>query len=377
MQSRMKKYYEKSNENINNKVEKDFTPSEGSSRTKRNQNLYKEVSNLELEDFDLNSNAQVLGDNPKNIDINDIKGIIEEKYPEKKKNKSFGDVDNTVESTLGEIHLDETREYDINSIIKDVKSKKEVNYEEDRLKKVHDSQMEILKDLESLSSKKDNNSTNEKPGKKKSKKNNQEQTLMDLIDTITAKELVSKEEIEKKDEEETSGELDPLDILQDLRGDDENTKVMGVLNEETINEAEMTKKFEDFIYGAENDNPEEDMNTLDLAISERRRKNSQSKEKEAANEDENPTNYYTTADLGNIMDTKTLEIEKSETKELDKSFVTNTSNFTQSDFDDFNDLKDDMRSTKIIIKILMVIIVIVFIVGCIFFINNYFNLGLF
>lgn len=377
MQSRMNKYYDK-NEDTKKDINRSEIIQEGSSRTKRNQKLYKEVSNLELEDFDLNSNAKVLGDNPKNIDINDIKGIIEKKYPEKKKNKSFGD---TAETNLEEIHLDETREYDINSILKDVKSKKEVNYEEDRLKKVHDSQMEILKDLESLSSKKDNGISNKSNKKNKSSKDKQEQTLIDLIDTITAKELISKEELDSKEEvdskedfEESSHELDPLDILQDLKGDDENTKVMGVLSEETINEDEMSRRFENFVYGDDDD----DTDSLDIKISEKRKeKNKEKDSEEVTITEESQTNYYTTADLGNIMDTKTLEIEPSDTESIDKSFITNTSNFTQSDFDDFNDLKEDMHATKVIIRILMVIIVIVFIVGCIFFINNYFNLGLF
>ena len=43
----------------------------------------------------------------------------------------------------------------------------------------------------------------------------------------------------------------------------------------------------------------------------------------------------------------------------------------QSDFDDFNDLKDDMKATKIIIRILIILIVVAFIVGAVFFLNNF------
>ena len=134
MQSRMDKYYD-------GEVEETIS----SSRVKRNEKLYKEVSNLELEDFDLNSNVSVIGNNTDNININDIKNILDKKYHEHPRKKSFGD---TKEMQLPEIHLDETREYDINSILEKAKEKKEVNYEEDRLKKIRNTQYDVLKSLD-------------------------------------------------------------------------------------------------------------------------------------------------------------------------------------------------------------------------------------
>ena len=50
-QSRMEKYYNDEPEVV--------IPS----RLKKNKELYKEVSNLELDGFDVNSNASVIGDN--------------------------------------------------------------------------------------------------------------------------------------------------------------------------------------------------------------------------------------------------------------------------------------------------------------------------
>ena len=60
--------------------------------------------------------------------------------------------------------------------------------------------------------------------------------------------------------------------------------------------------------------------------------------------------------------------------ELENSFYTTTNAFTQSDFDDFNDLKDDLKATKIIIRVLIVLIIIAFIAGALFFLNNYFHI---
>ena len=62
---------------------------------------------------------------------------------------------------------------------------------------------------------------------------------------------------------------------------------------------------------------------------------------------------------------------------IDNSFYTNSLSFTQSDFDDFNDLKEDINSHKIILHIIIVIITIAIIAGIIILLNNVLNLKLF
>ena len=73
------------------------------------------------------------------------------------------------------------------------------------------------------------------------------------------------------------------------------------------------------------------------------------------------------------------EVEESDTTEntIDNSFYTTNSVFTQSDFDDFNDLKEDVESTKIIIKVLIGIVILAFLVGVFFILNRIFNWGIF
>ena len=58
-------------------------------------------------------------------------------------------------------------------------------------------------------------------------------------------------------------------------------------------------------------------------------------------------------------------------------YLTNSLSFTQSDFDDFNDLKEDVASNKIILRILIVLVAIAIIIGCVILLNNGLNLGLF
>ncbi len=331
MQSRMDKYYD-------GEVEETIS----SSRVKRNEKLYKEVSNLELEDFDLNSNVSVIGNNTDNININDIKNILDKKYHEHPRKKSFGD---TKEMQLPEIHLDETREYDINSILEKAKEKKEVNYEEDRLKKIRNTQYDILKSLDIIEGEEeieDNDSKEHRDDKTPVVAGlESEKKLHDLIDTITAKEM-----IENESKLEVTGEMDPLDILSDLRGDDESTKVMGMLSEEL--EAADSEN-ERIIKG----------NTLGIE-----------KEPVVVNDEKTETEEIP-------LDKEKKNKKDGKVTNIDNSFVGNTTTFTQSDFDDFNDLKEDMHITKIIIRILIFTIIIIFIVALVVLANKYLGLGLF
>lgn len=368
MQSRMNKYYE----NLDD-IEQ-VVPT----RTKKNKDLYKEVSNLEIEDFDLNSNVSIIGDNSDNINIDDIKEILTEKYSEGKKKKSFGD---STDINLPEINLDETREYDINSILDKAKEEKEINYEKDRLKKLRDTQYDIFKDIEDYD-KNDEEKTEKKKGQKVVKKQEDEQELLELINTITSKELSN--EITK--EASAMDDLDPLDILTDLRGDDENTKVMGALadsKEDTLevilNDIDVSKDEEDatqkkdlFDEFEDNAYDHEEIDEDDI-IDVGENINKREDDKEVTNK---TVSYFKTEELGEVMSTKTLEIDKKKPTDVDNSFVSNTTKFNTSDFD-FNDLRDDMKATKVIIKILIVIIVIVFIIACVILLNKFLGLGLF
>jgi len=107
-----------------------------------------------------------------------------------------------------------------------------MHYEEDRLKKVNEDAESILKDID----------TDEiVESKVINEKKTDETELMELINTITAKELIR----EESNMETLVGEMDPLDLLSDLRGDDD-TRVMGAidavrevdeLNEEALRKA--------------------------------------------------------------------------------------------------------------------------------------------
>lgn len=272
-------------DNLSSRMDKYIDEKQGtsvSSRTRKNQRLYENINHDDLENVNLTSNAHVIGDNEKNINVDKIKEILEKKYQKAPpKRKSLYEEKETVPERNRE---EETKEYDINAIIEKAKLDKEVDYERDRLKKIRDTQYDILKGLDLEESKEEQN------------KNSKEQDLMNLINTITEKEQTQK--------------MNPLDLFTDLKGSD-NTEVYKGMNEE-ITKKELEKNVKDQVK-----------------------------------------------------------------KEIDKTFYTNSLSFTKSDFDDFNDLKEDIESNKTLIKILAIIIIIIVLVVILFLINFLFKLNWF
>ena len=280
MKTRMEKYYDEENNNI-------------ALRERKNKNLYENINDYEVEDYEIKTNATVLDNNAKNIDVEKIKKILDTKYNKQPKRRSI--VVDEADYQEPDISLDETREYDINAILEKARSEKEVDYEKERLKKIRDTQYDILNSLDIDTEKK------EEPIEEKNE-------LMDLINTITAKEL------EVKNQKE---DLDPLDILTDLKGSDNTVVVDGVHEEESVNETSPIMSLEE----ADKIKP-------------------------------------------TIMENKTQDL-------------TNTLQFTQSDFDDFNDLKKEVKSSRALIYIIIVIVCLILIAGVIIFLNKFLNLSLF
>ncbi len=280
MKTRMEKYYDEENNNI-------------ALRERKNKNLYENINDYEVEDYEIKTNATVLDNNAKNIDVEKIKKILDTKYNKQPKRRSI--VVDEEDYQEPDISLDETREYDINAILEKARSEKEVDYEKERLKKIRDTQYDILNSLDIDTEKK------EEPTEEKNE-------LMDLINTITAKEL------EVKNQKE---DLDPLDILTDLKGSDNTVVVDGVHEEESVNETSPIMSLEE----ADKIKP-------------------------------------------TIMENKTQDL-------------TSTLQFTQSDFDDFNDLKKEVKSSRALIYIVIVIVCLILIAGVIIFLNKFLNLSLF
>lgn len=207
MSSRMNKYYEE--------------PENLMTRTTRNQDLYKDISKSELENYSIKSNATILGDNKNEIDVEKIKKILDTKYNEVPKRKTI-----KIEEEEEEIiEKEDTKEYDINQILEKAKEEKIVNYEEERLRKLRDTQFDILNNLEI----EEDREENEK----------EKDDLAELINTIAFNEKHNNEEV---------------DLLSALQGED-NTEVFGAMKEEKEPdniEKQTSKELEESFYTKSN-----------------------------------------------------------------------------------------------------------------------------
>ena len=298
MDSRMNKYSEKDN----------------MSRVSRNHQLYQEINDSELDSFSVKSNATVIGNQEPEIDIEKIKKILDTKYNEAPKRRSIRVEPREEESKL--VDDTPTKEYDLNVILEKAKGEKSETYEEARAKKLRNTQFDILNNLKIDNTK----YVDEEDGAsqyetEKTEMNKAEEDLMELINTITINESKIKDaqkEEHSEDEFDTGG-VDPLSILDDLKGS-EDTAVYDKMVEEVKTSATSNIVLED-------------------------KKSDEAKE------------------------------EKEDTK-IDDSFYTK-SLFKKKDFvdDEFSDVKPNVW-----IKIVIAIVIIAFAVGLFLFLRSFLNL---
>lgn len=137
-------------------------------RTERNADLYYDEDDINYEKFDVNSNITVLKDNARNIDVNQIRDMLDKKYRDNIPKRKSIEIEPIEEPVYV---MEKTREYDLNEILKQAQKEKEVNYELDRFNKTYNG-----------------NDLIEEVNKKYEQKNNkakEEKELLDLINTIT------------------------------------------------------------------------------------------------------------------------------------------------------------------------------------------------
>ncbi len=264
-----------------------YNESDKMSRVSKNSELYKQINDSELDNFNVHSNATVIGNQEREIDVEQIKKILDKRYNDRPQRRSIRVEPSEEVSRLGK---EDTKEYDLTKVLEKAKDEKVETYEEVRAKKLRNTQYDIL-----------NNLNIEEPEEKEEKSLNPEENLMNLINTITINEA-------KKKEEKT---VDPLDILTDLKGDNDTQVYESIENSVTT-------------------------------ITEIKEKE---KEKENLNKENN----------------------KKET--LDNSFYTSDL-FTKKDFEDENDFVEDDK-VGVGIKILIALVIIVFLVGLFLFIKSF------
>lgn len=275
-----------------NTRENKYSNNVGMSRVAKNDDLYKQINNSELDNFNVRSNATVIGNQEREIDVEQIKKILDKRYSSAPKRRSIRIEERPHENIISD---EPTKEYDLTKVLEKAKDEKVETYEENRAKKLRNTQYNILSNL------------NIEGEEKEEVKATPEENLMNLINTITINEAKKLEE-----KNSNSNDIDPLDILSDLKGDDD-TQVYESM------ETEVTKITE-------------------------------IKEKENNNQ--------------------ITEVKNDNKEKLDNSFYTSNL-FKKNDFEDDNkDFVDDEK-IGIGIKILIVLVVVTFLVGLFLFLKSY------
>ena len=204
-----------------NTRENKYSNNVGMSRVAKNDHLYKQINNSELDNFNVRSNATVIGNQEREIDVEQIKKILDKRYNSAPKRRSIRIEERPHENIISD---EPTKEYDLTKVLEKAKDEKVETYEENRAKKLRNTQYNILSNL------------NIEGEEKEEVKATPEENLMNLINTITINEAKKLEE-----KNSNSNDIDPLDILSDLKGDDD-TQVYESMETEVTKITEIKEK---------------------------------------------------------------------------------------------------------------------------------------
>lgn len=171
------------------------------SRAEKNKNLYEQIKSSDIDKFDIASNATVIGEDISRIDVDKVKDMLDKRYRDEYDKRSLKFREQ--EEDIAEEKKYDTKEYDINAILEKAKKNQNVDYEKERLKKVHDTQYDILKKL-NIEDKEDDEELEDS-----------EENIVNLINTITNLEL--------QNSKKSTGNTTALDLLSDLSDNDTNT----------------------------------------------------------------------------------------------------------------------------------------------------------
>lgn len=183
MKTRMEKYYNQNEEFVG--------------RSAKNESLYRN------KDYSVYSSNETVIDTNNEIDITKLKNIIQSRE-DYQRSKSYRNMLNDKQFDYDDIEIEEDKyeekNYDINALLQKVKEEKDIIDEKDNMRKLRNTQYDILSNLDIKSKKTTSVDSLEQ----------QKEELKDLINSITSKTANNNTPV---DEEEDN---DPLGLLSDL-----------------------------------------------------------------------------------------------------------------------------------------------------------------
>ena len=315
------------------------------SRLRKNANLYKRIDAANIDEIEPKTDEEVIESNTTTIDVEKLKSMLDKKYRDPSSH-TLKDVNH--KPVDREINLEETREYNLDDILNKAKDNDETDYGVERLKKLSDTNVSILDGLNIKENDK-SSKLEEKNVNNQSKVSSDSKKLIELIDTINLKEqegydaLLKENSDNYKESNDLLDDLDledtssnePMDMLSELTGNDDDTKVVGAKVKD--------HDLDDTI--ARLDDKEDKYDDIDL---------------------DHTDDEFDTTEV----------VSRDDTSEFTDSIeLTTTQIFTKDDFDDFDDLKEATKP-RIFVKILIFLIVIAVIIGTVFVLDRILDLGI-
>ena len=347
----------------------DYEPVEGMSRTKRNQDIYNSTDISDISRLKTDNNVSIISDAGKEIDIDKIRNYLNSEYEESSLREKRVSLELPPEEEK-EVTRKAIKDYDINAVLERARDNREVNYEENRYRKVNNSKAEIdiLKNIKIRENEPEKDSDITGPI---DELNTEEKTIVDLIKDIQNNSSKKK------------------DLFEDLMGESDETVVFGMKDDEQeLKDAllDITRDLNNTIIPDTEFTRE--MNAEKEAILN---KINGDEEEEEEEEDESTGSFEGLDDLDEL--TKSVELnllggkeEKEEERDdtedtlpkistIDKSFYTNSMSFNKSDFEGFEDLEKS-ASSSLFSKIAIVLIILMLIATVVLILNFVFDWNL-
>ena len=315
------------------------------SRTSRNQHIYSSSDLTELSRIKTNTNVSIISDAPKSIDLDKIRSYLE-KNDEREEYKRVS-LELPKEEEIVIVRKEE-KDYDIKSVLDRARSTREINYEEDRHRKLNNTQIDILKSIRIKE--KNMQKRNEELTSPIDELNTEEKTLVDLIQNIQK----GKTQIIESDKNGGN------DLFAELMGDMDDTMVMG--QKEEISKDELKEMLIDMTQNLEKIKEPENEFTQEINMVKKNVSDYDDEDDEEIEENEDEEEYE---------DDDTPEIN-----EVDKSFYTSSIMFDKNDFEGFDELEKESRKSSFLAKFAVFIVVLMLVATVFLIVNFVFDLNI-
>ena len=331
---------------------------ENMSRTKKNQTIYNSTDIGELSRIKTNTNVSVISDAQKEIDIEKIKNYLKSVDSEEHEARKRVMLELPKEESK-EVVRREEKDYDINSVLERARDNREIDYEENKHRKINNSQTQIdilknikIREQEALEGDPDVTGPIDEL-------NTEEKTIVELIQDIRSHGGSKK------------------DLFEDLMGDESDETIVDGMADK---EKELRETLLSITQDLENSVLPDTNFTEEINVEKENIKNGNATEEleaiteeiEEVSEEEKSTKELSNEEILAELE-KTVEEEKTLTdtapkiSTIDKSFYTNSMTFNKSDFEGFEDLEKETNGT--FSKVAVVVIIIMLIITILLILN--------